>query len=186
MAVARGGFIAPGASIGTLTVNLGITSGDIAMLSGSGFQYELGTPNALIGSIAAGSSDLLVILNAVAGDMAFNGNDIDLLGTASGPVFYKLFDTSFNDNTWLGLTTGSATTGGNLITTGLTVSNFGVGFTGDLILADGSAGTSAGDIYLSVMNQVVVSAVPEPSTLALGALGLIGLGLAAWRKRRRS
>jgi MYXO-CTERM domain-containing protein len=33
--------------------------------------------------------------------------------------------------------------------------------------------------------RVQVSDVPEPSTLALAALGLSGLGLRAWRRRRR-
>jgi hypothetical protein len=39
--------------------------------------------------------------------------------------------------------------------------------------------------YQGVPVRVQVSDVPEPSTLALAALGLSGLGLRAWRRRRR-
>jgi hypothetical protein len=39
--------------------------------------------------------------------------------------------------------------------------------------------------YQNVSFNVQVSDVPEPSTLALAALGLSGLGLRAWRRRRR-
>jgi len=179
VSVSGGGFIAPGASIGTLTFNLGSTTGKISMLSGSGFQFELGTPNGSIGSIAPGSSDLLTILNAAAADMSFTGNTIDLLNTATGVGYFKLFDTSLDATTWTGLTTGGATTGGNFITSGLTVANVGGGLFGNLILADGSSGTSAGDIYLSVTEAS--SAVPEPSTLALALLGLVGVSLLARR-----
>jgi autotransporter-associated beta strand protein len=166
--VASGGFLAPGASIGTLTLNLGSTTGTVGMTGGGDFKFELGTANVSIGTIGAGSSDLLVISSASAGDVAFGGgNDIDILGTATGEGFYKLFDTSAGVTTWTGLTLGGATAGGNLITGGLTVSNLGGSFSGDLILADGSAGTSAGDIYLHV--------VPEPSTyeMLFASLGIL-------------
>jgi MYXO-CTERM domain-containing protein len=46
-----------------------------------------------------------------------------------------------------------------------------------------SSGPSA---YRGVPIQVQVSDVPEPSTLALAAAGLAGLGLRAWRRRRVS
>src|SRR5262249_32976594 len=98
----------PGASIGTLTLNLLNTSGKLTMQSGSGFQFELGAPGGSIG--APGTSDLLQILNAAPGDLAFNNNVIDFLGTATGAGFYKLLDTDLIDptgTTWTGLTYGS-------------------------------------------------------------------------------
>lgn len=175
ISVASGAFIAPGASIGTLTVNLGSTTGGVSLVSGAGFKFELGTANGSIGTIAGGSSDLLAISGAAASDVSFGGNVIDLLGTASGAGFYKLFDTDLDATTWTGLTIGGVTTGGNLITAGLTASNFGGMFTGNLILADGSAGTSAGDIYLQVL------VIPEPGTFAML---ISGVGMLTLFRRR--
>jgi autotransporter-associated beta strand protein len=172
--VASDAFLAPGASIGNLTANLGSTTGTLSLTSGAVFKFELGAANATIGTIAADSSDLLTIAGAGAGDVVFGGNNIDLLGTATGTGYYKLFDTSAGASTWTGLTLGASVDGGTLITGGLTTSNYGGGFSGDLILADGTFGTSAGDIYLNV--------VPEPSTFALLGAGVLALG---WRARSR-
>ncbi len=154
--VTAGGFIAPGDGIGTLNLNLGGTTGILDLRSGGDFRFELGAPNELIGSTMAGSSDQLVISGAAAGDVVFAANTtVDLLGTASGQGYYKLFATSADATTWTGLSLGTSTTGGSFITGGLTATNFGGSSFGSLVLADGSAGTSAGDIYLLV--------VPEPS-----------------------
>ncbi len=176
--VAAGGFIAPGDGIGTLTLNLGGTTGILDLRSGGDFRFELGAANDLIGSITAGSSDLLVISGAAAGDVVFAADTtVDLLGTASGQGYYKLFATSADATTWTGLSLGASTTGGSFITGGLTATNFGGSFFGSLILADGSAGTSAGDIYLVV--------VPEPSLFG----SLVGISLfilILGRTRRRS
>ncbi len=175
--VAAGGYIAPGASIGTLTFNMGGTTGIVDLLGGGDFRFELGAANDIIGNIAPGSSDLLVISGASAGDVVFaTDTTIDLLGTASVEGYYKLFDTDGDATTWTGLTLGDATTGGNFITGGLTATNFGGGYSGYLILADGSAGTSAGDIYLQV--------VPEPSTGIL--LAFAGTALVVVRRFRRT
>lgn len=158
VSVAEGGYIAPGAGVGTLTFDMGGTSGTVDLLEGGDFLLELGAANAFIGNIAEGSSDLVAFAGAAAGDVVFaTDTTVDLLGTASGEGYYKLFDTSATATTWTGLTLGAATTGGYLITGGLTATNFGGNNFGFLILADGGAGTSAGDIYLLV--------VPEPSTL---------------------
>ena len=173
ISVASGGFIAPGASIGTLTVDLSGTTGIVNLASGAGFKFELGAAGTLI---APGSSELLVINGAAASKVAFGGNDINLLGTATAEGYYKLFDTSFNATTWTGLTLGGAVTGGHLITSGLTASNYGGVYSGKLILADGSvSGTSAGDIYLQV--------VPEPETWALLAFSLTTVMI--FRRRRQ-
>lgn len=179
ISVASGGFLTPGSDgIGTLTLNLGGTTGAVNFASGGGFKFELGAANASIGGIAAGSSDLLAIAGTSAGDVAFGGNTIDFSGSATGTGYYKLFATSLDETTWIGLTLGDSVTGGRLITGGLAVSNLAEGdFTGNLILGNGSAGTSAGDIYLQV--------VPEPGTLALLAVGAACMFFRARRQRAR-
>lgn len=176
--VAEGGNIVPGDPTGALTFDMGGTTGIVNLQSGGDFGFELGPANSLIGSIAVGSSGLLVISGASAGDVAFGTDtDINLFGSANGVGYYKLFATSAGAATWTGLTLGAATTGGNVITGGLTAGNFGQGYSGFLILGDGSAGTTPGDIYLAV--------IPEPSTVGfLAAAGL--LSLITIRTRRRS
>jgi hypothetical protein len=167
-----GAAIAPGNSIGTLTVNLASTSGGITFNNTSKGEFELSTPNASINSITPGSSDLLVVNTATAGDVSFTGTTIDLKNTATGIGFYKLFDTdltSGNGTTWVGLTLS-----GQVITGGLTVANVGTGFSGTLLLGDGTTG-SYDDIYLQV------TAVPEPTSLAV--IAMAGMGLL--RRRRR-
>jgi autotransporter-associated beta strand protein len=169
------GNIVPGDPMGALTFDMSGTTGTVQ--SGGGFGFELGPANSLIGSIAAGSSGLLVISGASPGDVSFSNTGINLFGSANGEGYYKLFATSAGAATWIGLTLGEASTGGHFITEGLTASNFGHGYSGFLILGDGSAGTSPGDIYLVV--------IPEPSTFALlAATGL--LSLITIRTRRRS
>jgi len=181
ISVANGGFIAPGTTgIGNLTIDLTSTSGTVSMLSGSAFKFQLGTANPIqlggnIGTIAAGSSDLLTLVGASAGDFAFNGNNIDFLGTGTGTGYYKLFDTSSNNaSTWTGLTFDSAT---GLVSAGLTASNFTGGETANFYVGTSSNGGNLGDIYLNV--------IPEPSTHAMLAGGL---GLLAFMRliRRRS
>ena len=58
----------------------------------------------------------------------------------------------------------------------------------DFLLFAASGGTQATDWYLNpvVENLYAAAAVPEPATFILGLLGLSGLCLVGWRRRRRS
>ncbi|CAN5729146.1 hypothetical protein BH09VER1_BH09VER1_39180 [soil metagenome] len=177
ISVASGGHIAPGsAAIGTLTIDSGGSTATniLSMAAGSDFKFELGTGGTFV---APGTGDLIVIANSAVGDVAFNGNNIDLLGSTSAGV-YRLFDglaTAVEaSDSWTGLTLGG--TSGREIVAGLTVTNLGAGATGVLYLGDGAALGQAGDIYLSV-------SVPEPSTYAM-LLGGLGLAFGAYRARR--
>jgi autotransporter-associated beta strand protein len=161
------GSVAPGASIGTLTINLSGTTGGVNMASGSTFTFELGTSASSIALAAAGStSDRLAITGASAGDFAFSGNTVNLSGGAAG--YYKLFDTTLAtatnaDDTWTNLSYDETT---GLVSAGLVS-------TGNLFFVGTSAnGGDLGDIYLQV--------VPEPSALAM----LLGGGLLALQRRR--
>ncbi len=160
--VSSGAFLAPGASIGTLTVNLSGTTGTVSMLSGSAFKFELAAANETIGSIAAGSSDLLALTGAAAGDFAFNSNNIDFLGTGSAG-YYKLFSSSLLDaSTWTGLTFNGTT---GVVSAGLTYSGLNGGLSsGEFIVGTASNGGTVGDIYFH--------AVPEPATWLLLTFGL--------------
>lgn len=164
------GVLAPGNSIGTLTVDLANTTGAVAMGGTGSFKFELGTANVSIGSIAAGSSDLLVLSGASANDFAFNGNTVDFLGTGESG-YYLLFDTSFDETTWSGLTFDSIT---GVVSGGLAAANLAANLSGNFIVGTASNGGSLGDIYFQA------TAVPEPA----GAL-LFGAGACVLLFRRR-
>ena len=175
--VASGGFIAPGsAGIGTLTVDLSGTTGTVSVASGAAFKFELGTANASIGTIAAGSSDRLSLTGASTGDFAFTGNNVDFLGTGAAG-YYKLFSTSLGSaTTWTGLTSDPTT---GVVSVGLSYSGLAGGLTGgQFIVGTASNGGALGDIYF------VTTAIPEPATSAL----LSGAGIltaVAFSRRRR-
>lgn len=175
ISVASGGHIAPGASIGTLTIDSGgsTAANILTMAAGSDFRFELGAGGTFV---APGLSDRLVIANSAVGDVVFNSNAIDFLGGGAAGT-YLLFDGLASavegSDSWVGLTLGGIS--GREIITGLTVTNLGSGLTGTLYLGDGTSLGQAGDIYLSV--------VPEPSTLAF-LVG--GMGILAGLRRRRS
>lgn len=166
------GFIAPGDGIGNLTFSLGSTTGKVTMATGAGFKFDLGIANADTGTIAAGSSDLLALTGAAAGDFVFNSNSVDFGGTGQ-KGFYKLFDTSLDASTWTGLTYDSTT---GVVTSGLTATNLASGLAGNFIVGTASNGGATGDIYLQV--------VPEPTTWTM-IVGGLGVMTFAQRVRRR-
>jgi fibronectin-binding autotransporter adhesin len=166
------GVLAPGGAlntIGTLTLNMGGTTGTVAMNSGASFEFQLGLPGGSISSV--GTSDLLSLASASASDFAFNGNNVNFL--SSGALgFYKLFDTSSdNANTWTGLAFDSTT---GVVSAGLTYSNLASGLSGNFLVGTAGNGGTTGDIYFQV--------VPEPRAALLGGLGLLLL----LRRRRNA
>jgi autotransporter-associated beta strand protein len=157
------GVLAPGgalSTIGNLTLNMGGTTGTVAMNSGASFEFQLGLPGGSIGSV--GASDLLSLASASASDFAFNGNNVNFL--SSGAVgFYKLFDTSTdNANTWTGLTFDSNT---GVVSAGLTYSNLASGLSGAFLVGTAGNGGTTGDIYFQV--------IPEPRAALIGGLGVL-------------
>lgn len=167
--VAAGGTLAPGASIGTLTLDLGGTTGGLTMQAGAGFAFELAASGG--DASTPGTSDVLAVQSASAGDVVFSDTVIDLLGTGEAG-WYKLFDTDLaTGSTWSGLTLS-----GQQIVGGLSATNLAGGLSGSLLLGDGTTG-DVDDIYLFV-------AVPEPGSLLL--LGLGGLMLAPFARRHIS
>lgn len=168
------GAVAPGVSpsgMGTLTFDLGSTTGIGSVLSGAEFRFELGTANFSIGSISPGSSDTLALVAATSGDFAFNATTLNFLGTGS-EGYYKLFDTSFDSTTWTGLSFDGTS---GLVTTGLSASNLSFGLSAEFIVGTASNGAeSVGDIYVHV--------VPEPGSCLML---LAGTGVFTMARRRR-
>jgi autotransporter-associated beta strand protein len=174
--IAISGDVSPGglpSAIGTLTFDLGATTGTGAILNGAELRFDLGTANPSPASISAGSSDTLSLAGASAGDLAFNATSVNFLGTGS-TGYYKLFDTSFDATTWSGLSFDGTT---GLVTTGLSGFNLTPGLFAEFIVGTATNGAeSVGDIYVHV--------VPEPgSSLTLLAAGSL-LGLTRRRQRR--
>ncbi len=81
--IAIAGTLAPGNSIGTLSFDLGGTTGGLIFEPGATLVYELGTPSL---------GDQVRLLNYTPGDLTFNGNLVDILDLGGlGDGTYVLF-----------------------------------------------------------------------------------------------
>jgi len=149
--VSVSGILAPGntSSIGNFTISLGNTTGNVTMLTGATFAFNItgGTPDL---------SDRIVLLGTpVDGDFVFNNNVINFTpsGSLTNGQSYLLFDGSTNGQ-FTGLTFS-----GNQITGGLSFAGLAGGFQTDSTLT-------------LVGGDIIFTAIPEPSTWMLIALGL--------------
>jgi len=153
--ILAGGMLAPGASIGDLTIDdtLDIIGGVTASASQS-LLFELGANPSGDQVTLTASNTLFIGLGLLEfDDFVFSGSPT--AGT------YTLFDT----NTLISGTLGASLSG--------TIGSY---------LGTLAFGDSGNDIILTLQNQEP-SAVPEPSTFVLAALGLAGLGLLGWRRK---
>ncbi len=142
--VSSGGTIAPGAGIGTLSINGANTAVTVLLMeSGAKFTFDLNTGFA---------SDRIDLLNGTAGDFSFGGNVIDFTDLSSGSLdhgAYTLFTASAADN----YGGAFATDGSGFVTAGLSI---GTGLE-----------AYAGSTLQLVGNDIVLNIIPEPSSWAL-------------------
>jgi hypothetical protein len=85
---------------------------------------------------------------------------------------------------------GYSMTGANMTGFGGTGAGFGVtGVTstgiGDYSIFLAASGAARYRVTIEITQAVAAETVPEPSTYALGLIGMSGLGLICWCKRRR-
>lgn len=163
--VQSGGVLAPGASIGTLTLDGANISGTgsrvLNMAAGADFAFELAGDGS--------SSDQIALWNYTPGDLLLNSNEINL--TLSGPLeagTYTVTLFSFYGDS------GSTLTGSG-ITGGLVIGSIDPNISGTPTINYNAGGNTIELTY--------VITVPEPSAAVLIGLGLVSV---LWRRRRRA
>jgi len=160
--VQSGGFLAPGASIGTFTLDgenvSGAGSRVLNMAAGAKFVFELDG--------SGGASDQLAFWNYVNGDLLVNNNEINLSLTGldtAGTYTVELFK-FFSDS--------GSTTAASGITSGLVLGTL----SGNISSANIIYGTNSVSLQYEV--------VPEPSTVALLAMVVGGVLIVRLRHSR--
>lgn len=162
VSVASTGTLAPGASIGTLTLDGANNSGAILTMSaGSKFNFELAG--------SGGTPDEIAFWNYLSGDLVLSTNAIDLslLGTQTAGTYHVDIFRFFSD--------GVGTAATHAFTSGLTIGTLGTGISSAFIDWDGTGNTSQ-TIALSY------TVVPETNIAAL----LGGFGMLMLLRRRRA
>ncbi len=166
-------ILSPGGtgSVGTLTFNTGLT-----FLGGSAIDFDIhslsGGPGAGWDFInVAGGALNFSVLGAPSSTITIN---INTLLSANMPGDLNGFDAS-QSYSWNFASAGQMS-GFSAVTFNVNTSGFANALNGGNFFVTQTAGNLA----------VNFAPVPEPSTYALMAIGLAGIGLVEWRRRRRS
>ena len=187
LTVGLGSTIAPGNSPGTMNHN-----GDETWDVNGNYQFEINDVNALPGTGIAGNDpgwDLMAMIGTLT-ISATNTNpfEIELVGLTLGNAVGVVND--FNNTAtyaWMIADSGPNVIGYApdkfLIDDTQFVSANPYGGTFNVVLGS-SVGGDDSQVWLTYSANV--EAVPEPGTFILAALGLVGLGCFAWRRRRRT
>ncbi len=161
-AISVSGTLAPGdGEIGILTINSGSSSASSILTLETGARLRLELDSAGPSSFLA---DQVSLINGATGDITFTNTVIDFVDLSGGNLefgAYVLFSADVA-NAYSGLTLS-----GNTITSGLTFTGLS-GYAGSTLEVSG--------------NDIILNVVPEPSSVALGGIGLIVL-MGAVRRR---
>ncbi len=165
---------------GKLTVDGSLTNSAVIVNSG-GILSGTGSLTSVTayagGHLAPGDFNAGALI--LAGNMDFEGGELNVVGAGSSITSLSIAgDLSLNNDPTLNFS-GSITHGTYTIAS----------YSGTLNGSFGRLNIPAGDTisYGTGSNSAItISAVPEPSTLALLAAGALGLPGYAWRKRRRN
>lgn len=176
VSVAAGGFLAPGNSIASLA------TGTTTFAAEATFAYEVDSTNVGVLSAAA---DLLVVSGNLNLDPG-KGTLLTLADLDPSPNFFV------EDTTIFAMINDSGAWNGGLFTyNGTVLADDGRFRVGDQRWEIDYNRTSAAELdnftgdYLPSSSFVAITAVPEPSTIALMAIGLAGMLLAPSRKEGR-
>ena len=165
--IGQGELVVKGSLVSPVTVQSGGTLGGTGNLSS-------GTVNAG-GHLAPGNLNTGALI--IAGNLDFESGELDIVGAGSSATSVSIMDSlSLNGGPTLDVT-------GNLAAGQYTIATYG----GTLSGRFGTLNIPAGDTinYGTGSNSsITLSAVPEPSTIALLCVAAIGLLGYAWRRRR--
>lgn len=162
----------------------GTATGTVTLKQNSATSYEL-TLNAPVGGIATGFSfGYTVSVNPIVCSTCFITQIQQNMQTQQASGGGQIPNASTGANTISGSVftpaqTNALTVGGqNALATGLNNTTYTLGFTYN---PNGTAGQPAG-LFLNLDDVVTQSAVPEPVSLSLTGLGLLGLGFFGRRR----